>query len=151
MNFLQDTNAAFQPVDKCGCQLACTTRCKSASSLAMRLASHFIRCLFALALAFAAPAFASAPAQAAPVAIEAQHDHHAAVQVAPAQFAPDCGHGGTGGSHHLSPDCAICCWALAAPPVAPHVARAISRLGHPVLFSVFDGLNPPPPAPPPRG
>ena len=128
----------------------------------MRVADRLFRLLVVLALALAAPALSIAPARAS-AAIHHQaaapgHDAHgdasAHARHAVAHPAPgvhDCGDAAPSPvSHHATPDCLICCCALAAPLAAPDVARAVTRIAPPEPHTAFDSLNRPPPAPPPR-
>jgi len=129
---------------------------------AMRVVDALFRLLVVLALAFAAPALAFAPASASAAihhqavapgqAAQDEASAHAMHAVAaPASGIHDCGDAAPSPvSHHATPDCLICCCALAAPLVAPDVARAVTRIAPPERPMAFDSLNRPPPAPPPR-
>lgn len=121
----------------------------------MRVADRFLRFLVVLALAFAVPALASAPARAG---VAAQHHEpagkaiHAGHAVQAKAALHDCGDATSGSSaHHATPDCLICCCALATVLAPPDISRAAIRLETAERAQAFDSLNLPPPAPPPRG
>lgn len=123
----------------------------------MRVVDRFLRFLVVLALAFAAPALSAAPAQGA----VAMHHHEATdhavhagdAHAGHAQVAlHDCGDAApASGAHHATPDCLICCCALATVLTAPDMTRVAVLIASAERADDFHSLNRPPPAPPPRG